>query len=78
MCQDSLQYKVPTNVNHELVKEGWCWWYRKYSPEDVVLEELEMAARAAKRGLWVDPHPARPLEWRKPWKSSFLATFPQS
>jgi hypothetical protein len=17
------------NVNHELVKEGWCWWYRK-------------------------------------------------
>ena len=21
-----------TNVNHELVKEGWCWWYRKYAP----------------------------------------------
>src|SRR5262249_12465214 len=21
-----------TNVNHELVKEGWCWWYRNYSP----------------------------------------------
>ena len=19
-----------TNVNRELVKEGWCWWYRKY------------------------------------------------
>jgi len=19
-----------TNVNHELVKQGWCWWYRKY------------------------------------------------
>ena len=18
-----------TNLNHELVKEGWCWWYRK-------------------------------------------------
>jgi endonuclease YncB( thermonuclease family) len=17
------------NVNHELVNEGWCWWYRK-------------------------------------------------
>jgi micrococcal nuclease len=21
-----------TNVNHELVKDGWCWWYRKYAP----------------------------------------------
>ena len=21
-----------TNVNHELVKEGWCWWYQKYAP----------------------------------------------
>ena len=21
-----------TNVNHALVKEGWCWWYRKYAP----------------------------------------------
>jgi len=18
-----------TNVNHTLVEEGWCWWYRK-------------------------------------------------
>jgi endonuclease YncB( thermonuclease family) len=17
-----------TNINHELVKDGWCWWYR--------------------------------------------------
>jgi len=23
-----------TNVNHELVKDGWCWWYRKYAPGD--------------------------------------------
>ncbi len=21
-----------TNVNHALVKDGWCWWYRKYAP----------------------------------------------
>ena len=20
-----------TNVNHTLVKDGWCWWYRKYA-----------------------------------------------
>jgi endonuclease YncB( thermonuclease family) len=23
-----------TNVNHTLVKDGWCWWYRKYAPCD--------------------------------------------
>ena len=21
-----------TNVNHTLVKAGWCWWYWKYAP----------------------------------------------
>lgn len=21
-----------TNVNHKLVKDGWCWWYRQYAP----------------------------------------------
>ena len=23
-----------TTVNHALVKDGWCWWYRKYAPKD--------------------------------------------
>ena len=34
-----------TNVNHELVKQGWCWWYRKYAPGNVILEELERRAQ---------------------------------
>lgn len=54
-----------TNVNHTLVKDGWCWWYRKYSPGDTVLEGLETEAREAKKGLWVDPQPVPPWEWRK-------------
>ena len=29
-----------TNVNHEVVKDGWCWWYRKYALGDTVLEGL--------------------------------------
>jgi micrococcal nuclease len=37
-----------TNVNHTLVKEGWCWWYRKYAPLDTDLEQLEKSARNAK------------------------------
>ena len=54
-----------TNVKHELVKDGWCWWYRKYAPGDTVLEGLEKDAREAKIGLWVDPAHVPPWEWRK-------------
>jgi endonuclease YncB( thermonuclease family) len=54
-----------THVNHTLVKAGWCWWYRKYAPGDTVLEGLEKDAREAKKGLWADPQPVPPWEWRK-------------
>jgi endonuclease YncB( thermonuclease family) len=29
-----------TNVNHTLVKEAWCWWYRMYALGDTVMEQL--------------------------------------
>ena len=54
-----------SNVNHALVKEGWCWWYRKYAPGNSELEKLEKDARDAKKGLWGDPHPVPPWEWRR-------------
>jgi endonuclease YncB( thermonuclease family) len=53
------------NLNQELVKQGWCWWYRKYAPGDTVLEGLENEAREAKKGLWVDPAPIPPRVFRK-------------
>ena len=54
-----------TNVNHTLVKDGWCWWYRKYAPGDTELETLEKSAREAKKGLWVDSAPIPPWVYRK-------------
>jgi len=53
------------NLNHELVEAGLCWWYRKYAPHDKDLVWLEIEAREAKRGLWADPNPVPPGEWRK-------------
>ncbi|MEI8015293.1 MAG: thermonuclease family protein [Nitrospira sp.] len=38
-------------VNQELVKQGWCWWYRKYAPNNAELERLENEAREARKGL---------------------------
>ena len=52
------------NVNQELVREGMCWWYRKFAPGDTTLERSEAEARNAKRGLWVEPNPVPPWEWR--------------
>lgn len=53
------------NLNQQLVKQGWCWWYRKYAPRDMLLEGLENDAREARKGLWVDSQPVPPWEWRK-------------
>jgi endonuclease YncB( thermonuclease family) len=49
-----------TNVKHALIKDGWCWWYRKYALFNSELEKLESEARAAKQGLWVDLAPIPP------------------
>jgi micrococcal nuclease len=54
-----------TNVNRELVAQGWCWHYEKYAPDDLVLAVLELAARGSKKGLWADTSPLPPWEWRK-------------
>jgi endonuclease YncB( thermonuclease family) len=34
-----------THVNHTLVKDGWCWWYRKYAQKDLVSQQLEHEAK---------------------------------
>ena len=50
------------NANQEMLKAGYAWWYRKYAPNDRVLENLEGEARKDKRGLWADPHVVPPWE----------------
>jgi len=29
-----------TNLNYELVRQGWCWWYWKYAPNEILLAAL--------------------------------------
>jgi len=53
------------SLNQEHVKQGWCWWYRKYAPLDAELEKLDKEARDAKKGLCVDPAPISPWVYRK-------------
>ncbi|RMF86537.1 MAG: nuclease [Nitrospinota bacterium] len=53
------------NLSQELVRAGYAWWYRQYAPHDTTLQRLEREARLAQRGLWADPTPIPPWEYRK-------------
>lgn len=57
------------DCNLRQITAGLAWHYKKYesrqAPADrVAYAEAEIAARTAKRGLWVDPEPTPPWEWR--------------
>jgi endonuclease YncB( thermonuclease family) len=58
------------DVNLEQVKAGLAWHYKYYqdeqSPDDRRLyANAEMEARSAKRGLWADPAPIPPWDFRR-------------
>jgi len=57
-------------LNHELLKAGLAWWYEKYAPEASLYRLLEKQARRERVGLWADPEPVAPWEWRKKGKQA--------
>lgn len=61
------------NLNRDIVKAGYAWWYKKYS-SDASLGELEESARIARKGLWRDPRPKPPWEWRAETRSGETGT----
>ena len=54
-----------SRLNAALVRAGACWWWPRFAPEDDALAKAQAEARAAKRGLWVEPDAIAPWEWRK-------------
>lgn len=52
------------NLNKLLVEYGLAWHYQKYS-KDEEYAKLEIIARQKKIGLWIDPNPIDPDEWRR-------------
>ncbi len=57
-------YVDGTSVNRELVRNGFAWHFKRYS-KDKELDALEAQARRQRLGLWRDPHPVSPWEFRK-------------
>jgi len=61
-------YYYNRNLNKELLATGLAWHYKKYS-RDPNLAKLVFEAKAAKRGLWTEPDPVPPWEWRRRMRS---------
>jgi endonuclease YncB( thermonuclease family) len=51
------------------VAAGLSWWNKKFARKDRRLEELQAAARAARRGLWRDRNPVPPWKHRAHYRS---------
>ena len=56
------------NTNEAMIKNGFAWHDKQYSIDET-LADLEVEAREAKRGLWANPEPIAPWEFRKQTKS---------
>lgn len=48
-----------------ILEAGFGWWSQKYAPQRHDYQALETTARQAKRGLWRDPHPTPPYQFRR-------------
>lgn len=64
------QSGCPRDAGLEQLKAGMAWWYRKFAGEQSAedrerYEAAEQAARDGKLGLWRDPKPVPPWDWRK-------------
>ena len=67
---DGTVYLGDRNINVAMVAGGHAWWYRYYAPHNRLLEATEEKARSEKRGLWAQPNPVPPWDWRREQKYS--------
>lgn len=72
-CRESTCLKT-VDACHAQIVAGMAWWYRQYAREQEPgdanrYEQSELDARARRIGLWSDPVPTPPWDWRKAKKS---------
>ena len=56
-----------SNINQEMIWSGYAWVYRRYcdKPFCNFWLNLEDEAKIGKSGLWQEPNPIPPWEWRR-------------
>lgn len=57
-------YLNNVDINKEMVKGGWAWAYREYLVDKSYVS-AEQAVKQKKLGLWADPNPIYPSQFRR-------------
>lgn len=52
------------DASSEQVRQGMAWFFPRYG-KDASIRALEGAAKASGAGMWADPGPVPPWEWRR-------------
>lgn len=58
-------YYEGENINLNMVKEGYAWWYKYYAKSNRALKKAESDAREYEIGLWTEANPIPPWDWRR-------------
>lgn len=58
-------YVEGRSVNVHMVRNGHAWWYKRYAGLNETLREAQEHAQAYELGLWKDPSPVAPWDWRR-------------
>lgn len=53
-----------TSLNHRLVAAGFAWHYTQFS-KNPDMARAQQKARTERKGLWAEPQPMAPWNWRK-------------
>ena len=62
-----LVYCDGAEINLVMVQNGYAWHYNSYDKTPVYIQ-AEIQARRDKKGLWADPNPINPYQFRKSQK----------
>ena len=60
-----VHYDKGKDLNFELVKNGYAWWYEQYARNDQQLKMAQDYAERNKLGLWAESNPTAPWDYRK-------------
>jgi endonuclease YncB( thermonuclease family) len=66
----AIVYMDGTDAGLEMIRQGYAWCYDRYLPEaseaiQASYRQAQEGARTKQAGLWSDPDPIPPWEWRK-------------
>lgn len=52
------------DANAEQIRRGMAWVFVRYAPKESPLYRIQYEAKLERRGLWSDPQPVAPWDWR--------------